>query len=147
MMNIRVVVADETQASFFDMRNATARPQARGTLINQAARLKDRDLETDRPGRRFGGTGARHAVDGERSSERHETELFAHEVAAALDVARTRREFDRLILVAGPRMLGLLRSALPEQCRATIAAEIGKDFARQDESELGAAVPREAFFH
>jgi protein required for attachment to host cells len=144
-MNVRVVVADEREASFFDIAKVSAQPEARGSLHNDGAR-PDRELETDRPGRRFGGTdGNRHAVDGERSTERHEIELFAKAVARTLDGARTRNEFDRLVLIAGPRMLGLLRQALPAACRSVIAAEVAKDFVHQDVATIREAVPREAF--
>ena len=144
-MNVRVVVADEREASFFDVAKLRAPPAARGSLRNDAAR-PDRELESDRPGRRFGGTdGNRHAVDGERSTQRHETEQFAKAVARALDVARSRNEFDRLVLIAGPRMLGLLREALPAPCRAVVSAEVAKDLVRQDPATIRDAVPRAAF--
>ncbi|HEX7013287.1 MAG TPA: host attachment protein [Steroidobacteraceae bacterium] len=145
---MRLVVADQREANFFDLRNGVAQPESRGTIINEASGLKDRDLESDRSGRRFGGThGARHAVDGERSTERHETEQFAREVARAIEGARVRHEFDRLVLVAEPRMLGLLREALPESCRAVVAAEIPKDLVHHEPSVIRDAVPREVFFH
>lgn len=147
-MNVRIVVADEREASFFDAANAQAALQARGALVNDAAGLKDRDLETDRPGRGFGGgDGHRHALDGERSSERHEMLQFAREVARAVDEARVRQEFDRLVLVAGPRMLGLLREALPATCRSVVAAEVAKDLLHHDVSAIREAVPRAAFLH
>lgn len=146
-MNVRVVVADERGAHFFDMSKLHAPPAARGSVHNDSAR-PDRELETDRPGRRFGGAnGNRHAVDGERSTERHESELFAKAIAREIDRARTRQEFDRLVLIAAPRMLGLLRDALPEPCRSTIVAEIAKDLVNHDVEAIRAAVPRAAFFH
>jgi protein required for attachment to host cells len=146
-MNVRVVIADEREANFFDVAKLNAPPEARGSLHNDAAR-PDRELETDRPGRRFGGTdGNRHAVGGERSTERHEMEMFAKTVARTLDGARTRNEFDRLVLIAGPRMLGLLREALPEPCRSVIAAEVAKALGHQDLEAIRDAVPREVFLH
>jgi protein required for attachment to host cells len=146
-MNVRVVVADERDASFFDVEKVRAPPAPRGSLHNDAAR-PDRELETDRAGRRFGGTdGNRHALDGERSTERHEMEQFAKAVARTLDGARTRNEFDRLVLIAAPRMLGLLRDALPAPCRSVIAAEVAKDLVRHDLEAIRDAVPGEAFHH
>jgi protein required for attachment to host cells len=146
-MNIRLVIADEREANFYDLGKPSAELEGRGSLHNEAAR-PDRELETDRPGRRFGGThGNRHAVDGERSTERHEAELFAKSVARTLDVARTRNEFDRLVLIAAPRMLGLLREALPEQCRSVVAAEVSKELVRHDMDAIREAVPREVFLH
>jgi protein required for attachment to host cells len=145
-MNVRVVVADERDANFFDLTQPQAPPQARGSLHNDAAVRPDRELETDRPGRRFGGTdGNRHAVDGERSTHRHESELFAKQVARTLDGARSRNEFDRLVLIAAPRMLGMLREALPPPCRAVVAAEIAKDFVHNEIESIRAAVPTAAF--
>src|SRR5688500_19432064 len=146
-MNVRMVVADEREANFFDVEKAQSPPQLRGSLRNEAAR-PDRELETDKPGRRFGGThGNRHAVDGERSTERHEMEQFAKEVARTLDGARTRHEFDRLVLIAEPRMLGLLRDALPAACRSVVAAEIAKNLVQHDIEQIRDAVPRDAFLH
>jgi protein required for attachment to host cells len=147
-MNVRVVVADQRDANFFDVATPQADPQACGSLHNDAAR-PDRDLETDRPGRRLSGSdnNNRHAVDGERSTERHELELFALEVARTIDGARTRQEFDRLVLIAAPRMLGLLREALPAACRSVVAAEISKDFVQHDLETIRDAIPQAAFVH
>ena len=146
-ITVRVVVADERDATFFDLTKPQAPLEERGSLHNDAAR-PDRELETDRPGRRFGGThGNRHAVDGERSTQRHETELFAKQVCQALDGARTRHEFDRLVIIAAPRMLGMLRESLPAPCQAVVAAEVAKDFSLDQIDSIRDAVPRDAFLH
>ncbi len=146
-ITVRVVVADERDATFFDLTKPQAPLEARGSLHNDAAR-PDRELETDRPGRRFGGThGNRHAVDGERSTQRHETELFAKQVCQALDGARTRHEFDRLVIIAAPRMLGMLREALPAPCQAVVAAEVAKDLSLDQVDSIRDAVPRDVFLH
>jgi protein required for attachment to host cells len=146
-ITVRVVVADERDATFFDLTKPQAPLEERGSLHNDAAR-PDRELETDRPGRRFGGThGNRHAVDGERSTQRHETELFAKQVCQALDGARTRHEFDRLVIIAAPRMLGMLREALPAPCQAVVAAEVAKAFSLDQIDSIRDAVPRAAFLH
>ncbi|MGH8177159.1 MAG: host attachment protein [Steroidobacter sp.] len=146
-MNVRVVVADEREANFFDAAKFGAPLSARGTIENPAGGLKDIDLETDREGRRFGGTGHHHGVDGERSTERHETEQFARAVARRIDEDRVKHEFDKLVIVAGPRMLGLLRQELPETCRNVLAGEIPKDLLHHGTDAIREALPREAFFH
>lgn len=146
-ITVRVVVADERDATFFDLTKPHAPLEARGSLHNNSAR-PDRELETDRPGRRFGGThGNRHAVDGERSTQRHEAELFAKQVCQTLDGARTRHEFDRLVIIAAPRMLGMLREALPAPCHAVVAAEVAKAFSLDQIDSIRDAVPRDAFLH
>ena len=156
-MNVRVVVADERHATFFDASKYGAPLATRGTVENPASGLKDSDLETDRAGRRFGGTngvrhgvgvqaGHHHGVDGERSTERHELSLFAKEVAQRIDKDRINHEFDRLIIVAGPKMLGLLRQELPTPCKGVLAGEIAKDLAQHGEDAIMKALPQDAFF-
>lgn len=145
-MNVRIVVADAREANFFDASSPRTLAQ-RGSLHNEAAGLKDKDMETDREGRRAGGpAGHHHGVDGERSSERHELSNFAREVAHKIEQDRMAHAFDRLVLVAGPRMLGLLREELPQTCRELLAAEIPKDLVHQTPATIGSAVPRETFW-
>jgi protein required for attachment to host cells len=157
-MKVRVVVADERQANFFDASKYGAPLSLRASLENPAGGKKDIDLETDRPGSRFGGaSGARngsgpqqahhHGVDGERSTEQHELTLFAKEVAQKIDGDRLKRDFERLVIIAGPKMLGLLRQQLPETCKGVIVGEIPKDLAQRGEMAIRNALPREAFFH
>lgn len=157
-MKVRVVVADERQANFFDASKYGAPLSLRASLENPAGGKKDIDLETDRPGSRFGGAfGSRHGngpqqahhhgVDGERSTEQHELTLFAKEVAQKIDGDRLRHDFERLVIIAGPKMLGLLRQQLPDTCKGVIVGEIPKDLAQRGEDAIRNALPREAFFH
>ena len=155
-MNLRIIVADERQANFFDTTALNAPLLSQGSMHNPAAGRKDRDLETDREGRRYGGTvgvshggGAtqshHHGVDGERSTERHELTLFAKEVAQRIEAGRINHEFEKLILVAPPKMLGLLRQSLPAPSQALLAAEVSKDILHQGPEAIRQVVPREAF--
>jgi protein required for attachment to host cells len=154
-MSVRIVVADERQASFFDAVNATAPLADCGSLRNGAAGLKDTDLETDRPGRRYGGTVGAHAqgaagshhhgVDGERSTEQHDIALFAKEIARRIDVDRTKNQFDGLVLIAAPKMMGLLRKSLPSQSHSLLAGEVTKDLPQRDPAAILRAVPPDVF--
>jgi protein required for attachment to host cells len=140
-MNVRIVVADEREANFFDTIRINAPLVARGSMQNPAAGLKDSDLETDRPGRRFGMQGHRHAVDGERSTEKHELTLFAKHVAERIDAGRVHQEFDRLVLIAPPKMLGLLRQSMPTPLQSMLAGEVPKDLMHQGVDAIRNAVP------
>lgn len=157
-MNVRIVVADERQANFFDAVTPKQPPRARGSLRNETGGLKDLDLETDRPGRRFGGTTGvthgsgqveshHHGVDGEKSTVKHELTLFAKEVAERIDADRAKHQFDRLVIVAGPKMLGLLRQSLPKQSQSLLAGEISKDIVQQGPEAILRLVPTDVFFH
>ncbi|WP_161965601.1 host attachment protein [Steroidobacter cummioxidans] len=155
-MNVRIVVADERQASFYDAVTPKSPLTERGSLHNERGGKRDIDLETDRPGRRFGGTngvgrgiggieGHHHGVTGEKSTVQHELTLFAKEVARKIETDRARNEFDRLVLVAGPKMLGLLRQSLSSPTHSMLAGEISKDILRQGPEVILRAVPIEAF--
>jgi protein required for attachment to host cells len=156
-MNVRIVVADEQQADFFDMAKANAPVSAHGSILNDAGRLKDTDLETDRPGRRFGGTkgvgggtgpaqAQHHDVDGERSTHEHELTMFAKLVAERIEADRVNHEFDKLVIVAPPKVLGLVRKSLSTPCQALVAGETAKDLRHSAPEAIQAVVPREAFF-
>jgi len=156
-MNVRIVVADERQANFFDAVTPKAPLTARGSLINESGGKKDIELETDRPGRRYGGThgvthgsgpiqGHHHGVNGERSTEQHDLTIFAKEVARRIDAGRTRHEFDKLVLVAAPKMLGLLRQSLPTPTQSLLAQTISKDIVHQGPDAIMRLIPADMFF-
>jgi protein required for attachment to host cells len=154
-MNIRIVVADERRATFFDAPslNATALSQC-GAVENPVGRLKDTDLETDRAGSRAGGSrvgngggqGNHHGVDGEKSTVQHDLTLFAKEVGRRIDADRVGHKFDKLVIVAPPKMLGLLRQAMPAPLQSMVAGEVAKDLTRHGPDAIVNTIPRDAFF-
>ncbi|HEY7740634.1 MAG TPA: host attachment protein [Steroidobacteraceae bacterium] len=130
-----VVVADQAEARIYLMRGASLRLAA--ALENPSAHLHDRDLKSDRPGRVFdrapparGRRGAvgHHSTGGERKPRRQLAAEFARSIATAAAANRRESGFDRLVLVAGPRLLGQLRRALPAGLRTRVAAEVAKDW-------------------
>jgi protein required for attachment to host cells len=143
-MTTRVVVADEHEARFFDVESVRAPMHLAASLEDGAARLHDRDLETDKPGRAVGANGVRSAMDGERSTRKQYISRFARHIARAIEAARRHQQFDRLVLIAAPRMLGLIRPHLSPPCRALIAAEVAKDLSDVDARAVRRYVPRDA---
>jgi protein required for attachment to host cells len=145
-MTVRLIVADERAATLFDMDKVAGPLRPAGKIENPEAGLPPRELVSDRPGRGFSG-GQRHALDGERTSRRWHPQIdLARQIAEAVDRGRTRHEFDRLVIMAGPRMLGLIREALPAPARALVALEVPKDLAHLDEEAVRNYVPRELFW-
>ena len=153
-MRVRIVVADQSEARFYDTEGLHGPLQPAGQLSDPKARLHDRDLESDRPGRVFdhaplaaGRRGAvgHHGTEGERSPRKHEAVNFARQIADQLEAARREGQFDRLVLMAAPTFLGLLRKALSQPVRAIIFAEVHKDLVHQEVSVVREQLPREAF--
>ncbi len=93
--------------------------------------IPSRDIMSDAPGRTFdsGGQG-RHAMERPSDPRRNNQQEFAHEIAAHIDSAANKNEFDRLVVVAAPQMLGALRQSLSNAARAKVSGELSKDLTR-----------------
>jgi len=143
-MRIRVVVADQSEARFYDLGRRAEALQLVGKLVDPQAHLHDRDFKSDRPGRVFDhapgigrrGATAHHATDGERRPRRHEAEQFARRITDELERAQRDGDFDALIILASPMFLGLLRAVLSNAVRSTVVAEVAKDLVHQNTREI-----------
>ena len=143
MKRIRIVVADQAEAIFYDTATLTARPAEAGRMADPAARLHDRDLGADRPGRSYESVGAaRHAIQRENDPRQREAIRFAREIARTLEEARRNREFDQLIVVAGPTFLGLMRAELSPPTKACVVHEVHKDLVHSTPEALLQHLPQ-----
>ena len=102
-------------------------------------RARASELESDRPGRSFRKNSAdprRAAMS--RSQGPHERVVadFARQLAGKLRDGRVANAFDRLVLVAPPKFLGLLRSSLDGPTAACVVGSLDKDLATSKEDEL-----------
>jgi protein required for attachment to host cells len=153
IVRVRVVVADEGEARFYDIAGADAPLRLCGRVANPAAHLHDRDLKSDRPGRVFNrappaagrrGAGTHHSTGGERRPRVQQAQRFARRIVQELDQAQQQDRFDRLVLMAGPRFLGTLRAALRRSTRKPVA-EVRRDLVHQDERAVREHIPGEVF--
>ena len=104
-----------------------------------ASRARSRDLGSDRPGRSFDfpPTGARHSMAPRADWHNFEKDKFAHEIAVILDTAASAKRFDKLVLVAPPRVLGELRKTLGTAAHERVIGEVDKDLTNIAPNELG----------
>lgn len=142
-----VVVADQSEARVYLLRGAAMRLAA--SLDHPAARRHDRDLKSDRPGRVFDrappargrrGATAHHATGGEHTPRRQSAIVFAREIAAAIAETARDSKLDRIVLVAPPRFLGMLRHALPARLRMQVDVELAKDWVHLPAATLRARI-------
>ena len=96
-----------------------------------------REIQADRPGRSFdsGGEG-RHAMEPRTDPHQHEKAVFVHDVADYVNAAAQKGRFDRLVLVAPPRVLGELREYLSDAAKANVKGELHKDLTKTPLHEL-----------
>lgn len=96
-------------------------------------------MASDRPGRSFrknAGDPSRASVGQSESPQERAVSDFARVLADKLKDARVQNRYKRLVLVAPPRFLGLLRSSLDAPTTQAILASLDKDLATSQPSEL-----------
>ncbi len=125
-----ILLADGTQA-----RIACNDGPGRGIKPVFEETLHGRNL----PGRTFDSHGqGRHAMEPPTDPRENEKQHFIRGLAALLDKEAKRGHYDRLVLVAPPKALGYLRSALSDSVREKITGEIDKDLVHLPMQELPA---------
>ncbi|MBR9838513.1 host attachment family protein [Salipiger thiooxidans] len=138
-----VVVTDSEKALF--LRNLTDHENPNLDLFDAEAQENpsDREQGANRPGRmNDGGMGQRSALD---DTDWHELqkERFAADLAEKLYAEAHRGAFERLVLVASPKVLGDLRAALHKEVADKIVAEIPKTLTNHPVAEIEALVKKE----
>jgi len=98
---------------------------------------RSRDMMSERPGRvHESNTTTRHAIERRSDPVRQAEQHFASTVAQALEDRFALGEFDNLIVVSGPTMLGDLRAAFSAKLQAAIRGELGKDLTHLTNADL-----------
>lgn len=133
MSGTTLLVADGSRARFFavDPFRGVLRFDEREVLVEPERNLKGTETWTEaRSGRKQApGGGPAHEMDSHRNRHREEVEdRFAKRIAKKAASFARREGRDYLVVVAEPRMLGLLRPRLDADLPASVRrAEIGED--------------------
>lgn len=109
-------------------------------------RVKESEAYADRNGRAFDSHGmGRHGYGHQESSHDRAAADLARDLADTLTAARNENRFRRLVLVAEPKFLGMMRDALDPETAKLVSSELRKDLANVDEQalpkHLGAVLP------
>lgn len=130
-----IVLADAASARLYE----TIGPHGSWTLIAELqhpeSRAKNSELGTDKPGRVKQSKGYRSAMEPPTPPKKVEVRKFARQLAKALDDGLLKEAYERLIIVAPPAYLGVLRTELSERVRARIAALVDKDYLHLDQRQ------------
>lgn len=141
-----VLVADHGRARIFRAATPTAPLEEVQDLINAEARVPERELASDAPGRLMGGArgrGTSHsAVQDPQSAHHRGAEVFARRIASTFTQLSVDGAISNLYVIAEPGFLGILRAELPARVRALVAGEVNKGLARQSAKEIREALPQ-----
>jgi protein required for attachment to host cells len=133
MSRFWIVVADSCKARVFTAPHQGGTLNEVANLLHLEGHLHDRDVNSDKPGAISGGHGeGDHAFAPTTERKQHELAKFAKQIAERLEQGRVDHDFDKLILVAPPAVLGVLRDALNDRLRDLIYEELDKNLVTAD---------------
>ena len=141
MSKLWVIVADQSKARFFTVSDTSTLIEIKDLVQPQARRL-EQDLTSDRPGRSFDSKGkGSHAMGSKVEPAKQEAIRFAKEVSETVRSAHNEGRCDRILLVAGPPLLGMLRADLKTISGMEIA-ELDKNLGQYDAVEIRKHLPK-----
>jgi protein required for attachment to host cells len=141
-----VVVADRSVARLLAAATPMGPLEEFEVIEHPEGRMRAQALTSDLPGRAFDSKGrGRHALESEVGPRKHEAIDFARRVAARLAAGRTAGEVERIILVAAPEFLGLLRDALGGEVRKLVVAEYAQNVVSESAADIRRRLPERLY--
>jgi len=108
-----IVCADRVGAVVYDWKRGEGSLQEIARFSHPEGALDDKSLVSDKAGRMLNrGDGARQAYAPKHEATEIEFQKFARQIGTYLESAGYKKEFDRLVLAAEPRTLGILKQEL-----------------------------------
>ncbi len=128
------IIADGGRARFVE-RDEQGAYRTISSFVSTELKASSRDLATERPGRvHESATTARHAIEPKTDPKEAAKEDFVRYVAD--QVQSEQENFDDLVLVAPPRVLGQLREMLAKSVADAVTWDLAKDLTKVPDHEL-----------
>lgn len=133
---VHILVVDGSRMALFRNQGRDSAPKLE--LLSQEKDVAPRtsDMGADQPGRGFKGKGGSRTVYEQTDLHQLIEDHFAARACAKLETLLT-TDGTQAILVATPRVLGLMRKALSPMLRHRVIAEIDKNYAGHSAEEVG----------
>lgn len=136
MGNTWILVANASKANLYLNSGPKKGLKKLKEFDHSASRDKASQLVTDRPGHNKSHGNGRGAYVPATDPKQNEAHNFALELARQLDHGRSTNEFQRLILVAPPAFLGMLKSSMDTRVLGLVSDSFEKDYTKVAEKEL-----------
>jgi protein required for attachment to host cells len=131
-----VLVGDGRKALFLRNRGTQANPELVLEHEIEQDNPPTREQGTDRPGRKPGNDGVSRSAIEETDWHQRAEQQFAANLAKRLYEMGHAHEYQALVVVAPPRMLGDLRAALHPEVAQRVIGEVPKDLLSHSLPEL-----------
>jgi Protein required for attachment to host cells len=142
MKPVWILVANSSRAIIYTAEKSRSKLEERAVLEQPAARMHERELTSDLPGRAFDRAApGRHAMTQQVEPKQEEALRFAKRLGNVLDEACQRGEVRKLYVLASPAFLGLLRRHYSPAVSAVLAREIDKDLTQATADEVRKSLP------
>ncbi|WP_332644729.1 host attachment protein [Aeromicrobium sp.] len=135
-----VLVADSAQARILEYDKHKLEPFKE--FVHPESREHGQDLIGNRPNQN------QHSMEKTRKGEEHqglrdeESRKFAKQLSDYLSTAHAQNKFRKIVLVADPRFLGMLRQELSNPVAGCVASSIDKNVVRMNAKELATLVAK-----
>lgn len=135
--NALVLVSDGRRARLMRNRGTPVKPQLIVEHSLERVNPATRDQGTDRPGRKHGTDGVSRGAIEQTDWHQQEEQRFAAELADMLYLKVHAGNYDELVVVAPPKMLGDLRKQFHPQVTKAVVGEVAKDLTTYSVPEIG----------
>ena len=143
MSTIWILVANQAEARIYSADRIPGNLVLIDTLTHEEGAAHARDLTTDAPGRVHDRMGsARHSMEPDTGVKEEGRRRFVKEMVDQLKAAYLRGDFTRLVLLAAPGVLGVIRKTLGSELTTAVIKEIPKDVIGQDLNKIRAQLER-----
>ncbi len=122
-----VLVGDGRKALFLRNRGNPHKVELVTEHVLEQNNPATREQGSDRPGRAHGSDGNARSAMEETDWHQLAEDRFADDIADALYRMAHAQQFDELVVVAPPKVLGILRGAWHKEVSSRIVAEVPKD--------------------
>ena len=141
MKSTLILVADNSRARIFTVETPASPLQEIEALAHTEARLHDRQITSDLPGKIKCEGNVGHAFEQPTDPKKHENDNFAHRLARYLEDAHNANKFEQLLIIAEPSFLGLLRNQLSEPIKKLVCFELDKNITTHSVDDIRKHLP------
>lgn len=135
-MKTWILVADEGRARLFAGERLDGELLEVAGFAHPAAHHPESEAQDRLPRVQESVGSARHAIQPRTSAEDKQADAFARALGEVLEDGRVQARYERLILVAAPRFLGRLRSALDPQVARLVSHSADMDISKAGLDEI-----------
>lgn len=144
MKRIWILVANQAEAQIYSCKRLPGSLALVATLTHEEGSAHARDLVSDAPGRVHDRTGnARHMMEPDTGVKEESRRRFVKEMIGRLEVAHQRHDFDELVILAAPAVLGVIRKTMSIGLSRAVIREMPKDVIGQGLDKIQAQLQRE----